>query len=160
MQTEPETVNQIILEICRIGPMRKPFDYRDALTWIAHEATVDSLIVETVNSGQEMNIESLGRAAYEAVVRVTSNIVARCNKYGVWVALSMFENQTLDEAAKQMHIFASLLEKLDRDGYLNGDDVMMSVRARGYAHAVGEIAEEFGRHDHEEVRRLVQELDK
>ena len=100
------------------------------------------------------------RAAYEAVVRVTSNIVARCNKYGVSVALSMLENPTLDEAAKQMHIFASLLEKLDRDGYLNGDDAMMSVRARGYAHAVGEIAGAFGRQDEEEVRRLIQELDR
>ena len=152
MQTEPETVHQITLKIGRIGPMRAPFDY--------YAATVDRLIVETVNSGQEMDVESLGRAAYETVVRVTSNIVARCNKYGVSVALSMLENRTLDEAAKQMHIFASLLEKLDRDGYLNGDDAMMSVRARGYAHAVGEIAEAFGRHDHEEVRRLVQELDR
>jgi len=45
------------------GPMRRPFDYRDALTGIAHEATVARLIVEAVNSGHEMDVESLDRLA-------------------------------------------------------------------------------------------------
>ena len=45
------------------GPMRRPFDYRDALQGIAHEATVARLIVEAVNSGQEMDVESLDRLA-------------------------------------------------------------------------------------------------
>ncbi|MHB8211048.1 MAG: hypothetical protein ACYDDP_06860, partial [Acidithiobacillus sp.] len=45
------------------GPMRRPFDYRDALTGIAHEATVARLIVEAVNAGQEMDVESLDRLA-------------------------------------------------------------------------------------------------
>ncbi len=44
-------------------PMRKPFDYRDALVGIAHEATVARLIVEAVNDGQEMDAESLDRLA-------------------------------------------------------------------------------------------------
>jgi hypothetical protein len=46
-----------------IEPMRRPFDYRDALQGIAHEATVARLIVEAVNSGQEMDIDSLDRLA-------------------------------------------------------------------------------------------------
>jgi len=45
------------------APVRRPFDYRDALTGIAHEATVARLIVEAVNSGQEMDAESLDRLA-------------------------------------------------------------------------------------------------
>ncbi len=45
------------------GPVRRPFDYRDALTGIAHEATVARLIVEAVNSGQEVDVESLDRLA-------------------------------------------------------------------------------------------------
>lgn len=45
------------------APMRRPFDYRDALAGIAHEATVARLIVEAVNAGQEMGPESLDRLA-------------------------------------------------------------------------------------------------
>ncbi len=45
------------------GPMRRPFDYRDALTGIAHEAIVARLIVSAINSGQEMDAESLDRLA-------------------------------------------------------------------------------------------------
>jgi len=45
------------------GPMRRPFDYRDCLTGIAHEATVARLIVEAANAGQEMDVESLDRLA-------------------------------------------------------------------------------------------------
>ena len=45
------------------GPMRRPFDYRDALQGIAHETLVARLIIETVNSGQEMDVESLDRLA-------------------------------------------------------------------------------------------------
>ena len=45
------------------GPMRRPFDYRDALQGIAHEATVARLIVEAVNRGEEMDAESLDRLA-------------------------------------------------------------------------------------------------
>ncbi|MHB8249071.1 MAG: hypothetical protein ACYDCX_09360 [Acidithiobacillus sp.] len=45
------------------GPMRRPFDYRDALQGIAHEATVARLIVEAVNRGEEMDTESLDRLA-------------------------------------------------------------------------------------------------
>ena len=109
---------------------------------------------------ENQRVVEVYRAASDAVVRVTSNIVARCKKYGVSVALAMLENPTLEEAAEQMHLFAGLLERLDGDGYLHSEDVMMSVRARGYAKAVGEIAEAFGRQDEEEVRRLIQELDR
>ena len=45
------------------GSMRRTFDYRDALTGIAHEATVARLIIEAVNRGDEMDIESLERLA-------------------------------------------------------------------------------------------------
>lgn len=45
------------------GSMRRTFDYRDALTGIAHEATVARLIIEAVNRGDEMDIESLDRLA-------------------------------------------------------------------------------------------------
>ena len=45
------------------GPMRRPFDYRDALTGIAHEATVARIIVEAVNHGEEMDAKSLARLA-------------------------------------------------------------------------------------------------
>ena len=45
------------------GPLRKPFDYRDALQGIAHEATVARLIVAAVNRGDELDAESLGRLA-------------------------------------------------------------------------------------------------
>ncbi|MHB9043985.1 conserved protein of unknown function [Acidithiobacillus ferrivorans] len=43
--------------------MRRTFDCRDALTGIAHEATVALLIIEAVNRGDEMDIESLDRLA-------------------------------------------------------------------------------------------------
>ncbi|OYV72512.1 MAG: hypothetical protein B7Z70_14730 [Acidithiobacillus ferrivorans] len=43
--------------------MRRPFDYRDCLTGIAHEATVARLIVEAVNRGEAMDAESLDRLA-------------------------------------------------------------------------------------------------
>ena len=45
------------------GSMRRTFDCRDALTGIAHEATVARLIIEAVNRGDEMDIESLDRLA-------------------------------------------------------------------------------------------------
>jgi hypothetical protein len=45
------------------SPMRRPFDYRDALTGIAHEATVARIIVEAVNRGEAMDVESLDRLA-------------------------------------------------------------------------------------------------
>ncbi|MDD2747803.1 MAG: hypothetical protein PHG39_09655 [Acidithiobacillus ferrooxidans] len=45
------------------GSMRRPFDYRDCLTGIAHEATVARLIVEAVNRGEAMDVESLDRLA-------------------------------------------------------------------------------------------------
>ncbi|MEY2334272.1 hypothetical protein [Acidithiobacillus ferrianus] len=45
------------------GPMRRPFDYRDCLTGIAHEATVARLIIEAVNRGEAMDAESLDRLA-------------------------------------------------------------------------------------------------
>jgi DNA primase (bacterial type) len=44
-------------------PMRKPFDYRDALQGIAHEATVARLIVAAVNRGDEIDADSLDRLA-------------------------------------------------------------------------------------------------
>lgn len=45
------------------GPVRRPFDWRDALQGIAHETLVARLIIEAVNSGQEMDVESLDRLA-------------------------------------------------------------------------------------------------
>ncbi len=45
------------------GPMRAPFSYRDAMTGIAHETLVARLIIEAVNRGDEMDIESLDRLA-------------------------------------------------------------------------------------------------
>ena len=57
------------------GPMRRPFDYRDALKGIAHEATVARLIVEAVNSGQEMDAESLDRLAL-AEIRISDALAA------------------------------------------------------------------------------------
>lgn len=44
-------------------PMRRPFDHKDALRGIAHEATVARLIVAAINAGQEMNADSLDRLA-------------------------------------------------------------------------------------------------
>jgi len=45
------------------GPTRRPFDCRDALKGVSHEITVARLIVEAVNAGQEMDVESLTRLA-------------------------------------------------------------------------------------------------
>lgn len=45
------------------GPMRRPFDFRDALTGIAHEATVARLIVEAVNRGETLDPDALERLA-------------------------------------------------------------------------------------------------
>ena len=45
------------------SPMRRPFDCRDALAGIAHEATVARLIVEAVNSGEDMDADALDRLA-------------------------------------------------------------------------------------------------
>jgi hypothetical protein len=45
------------------GPMRRPFDYRDALQGIAHETLVARLIIEAANTGQEMDAGSLDRLA-------------------------------------------------------------------------------------------------
>ena len=45
------------------GPMRRPFDYRDALTGIAHETLVARLIIEAVNSGEDVDADALDRLA-------------------------------------------------------------------------------------------------
>ena len=45
------------------SPMRRPFDYRDALTGIAHEATVARLIVSAINHGEEVDVDALDRLA-------------------------------------------------------------------------------------------------
>ena len=45
------------------GPMRRPFNWQDALKGVSHEITVARLIVEAANSGQEMDAESLDRLA-------------------------------------------------------------------------------------------------
>ncbi len=45
------------------GPMRRPFDCRDALAGIAHEATVARLIIAAVNRGDALDVESLDRLA-------------------------------------------------------------------------------------------------
>ena len=45
------------------GPMRRPFDYRDALQGISHEATVARLIVAAVHRGDELDADSLDRLA-------------------------------------------------------------------------------------------------
>ena len=57
------------------GPMRRPFDYRDALQGIAHEATVARLIVEAVNRGEEMDAESLDRLALSEI-RISDALAA------------------------------------------------------------------------------------
>ncbi len=50
--------------VTNTGPVRRPsFDYRDAMTGVAHEILVSRLIIEAVNSGQEMDAESLDRLA-------------------------------------------------------------------------------------------------
>ncbi|WP_198926322.1 hypothetical protein, partial [Acidithiobacillus caldus] len=43
------------------GPLRRPFDYRDALAGIAHEATVARLIVEAACSGGTLSDEDVHR---------------------------------------------------------------------------------------------------
>ena len=45
------------------APMRRPFDYRDALTGIAHETLVARLIIEAVNSGDDVDADALDRLA-------------------------------------------------------------------------------------------------
>ncbi|MHB1669993.1 hypothetical protein [Thiomonas sp.] len=45
------------------GPMRRPFNWQDALKGVSHEITVARLIVEAVNAGHEMDGESLDRLA-------------------------------------------------------------------------------------------------
>lgn len=102
---------------------------------------------------------SVYRGIYEKVVRVTNNVVSRCKTHGVTVALSLLANPTIDEIAKQIKVFADLLEWMDGSGLLDGDDVMMSVNARAYATALSRIAEAFSRQDEAEVKRLVQQLD-
>ncbi len=49
--------------VTNTGPMRRPFDYRDALTGISHEATVARLIVEAVNRGDDLDADDLDRLA-------------------------------------------------------------------------------------------------
>lgn len=55
--------------------MRKPFDYRDALQGIAHEAAVTRLIVAAVNRGDELGVESLDRLA-QAEERIAAALSA------------------------------------------------------------------------------------
>nr|RNF61655.1 hypothetical protein EC580_08140 [Acidithiobacillus sulfuriphilus] len=45
------------------GPMRRPFNWQDALKGVSHEITVARLIVEAVNRGEAMDVESLDRLA-------------------------------------------------------------------------------------------------
>ena len=45
------------------GPMRRPFDYRDALQGISHEATVARLIVSAINRGDDVDADALDRLA-------------------------------------------------------------------------------------------------
>ena len=56
-------------------PMRRPFDYRDALHGIAHEATVARLIVAAVNRGDELDADSLDRLA-QAEERISDALQA------------------------------------------------------------------------------------
>lgn len=49
--------------VTNTGPMRRPFSHRDALARIAHEATVARLIIEAVNSGEDMDADALDRLA-------------------------------------------------------------------------------------------------
>jgi hypothetical protein len=43
--------------------MRRPFDYRDALQGISHEATVARLIVSAINRGDDVDADALDRLA-------------------------------------------------------------------------------------------------
>ncbi|MCL5979779.1 MAG: virulence-associated protein E [Gammaproteobacteria bacterium] len=45
------------------GPMRRPFDWRDALQGISHEATVTRLIVSAINRGDDVDADALDRLA-------------------------------------------------------------------------------------------------
>ncbi len=45
------------------SPMRRPFDYRDALQGISHEATVARLIVSAINRGDDVDVDALDRLA-------------------------------------------------------------------------------------------------
>ncbi|OFC40480.1 hypothetical protein BAE30_16550 [Acidithiobacillus caldus] len=45
------------------GPMRRPFDYRDALTGVAHEATVARFIIAAARSGHPLTDEDVQRLA-------------------------------------------------------------------------------------------------
>lgn len=102
----------------------------------------------------------LYRTVYERVVQITSNLVARCGKYGVRIAIEMLDDPTIDGIASQLNIFALLLEKLDQAGVVHNEDVMMPPRARGYADIVARIADAFERQDEEEVKRLISELNR
>ena len=57
------------------GPMRRPFDYRDALTGIAHETLVARLIIEAVNSGEDVDADALDRLAL-AETRISDALAA------------------------------------------------------------------------------------
>ena len=45
------------------SPMRRPFNWQDALKGVAHEITVALLIAQAVNRGEELDAESLDRLA-------------------------------------------------------------------------------------------------
>ncbi len=55
--------------------MRRPFDYRDALQGISHEATVARLIIEAVNSGEDVDADALDRLAL-AETRISDALAA------------------------------------------------------------------------------------
>ena len=57
------------------GPMRRAFDYRDALTGIAHETLVARLIIEAVNSGEDVDADALDRLAL-AETRISDALAA------------------------------------------------------------------------------------
>ena len=57
------------------GPMRRPFDYRDALTGIAHETLVARLIIEAVKSGEDVDADALDRLAL-AETRISDALAA------------------------------------------------------------------------------------
>ncbi len=49
--------------VTNTGPMRRPFNHRDALAGIAHEATVARLIVAAINHGEDVDADALDRLA-------------------------------------------------------------------------------------------------
>ena len=57
------------------APVRRPFDYRDALTGIAHETLVARLIIEAVNSGEDVDADALDRLAL-AETRISDALAA------------------------------------------------------------------------------------